>query len=53
MPEHNHYPGFTMGQESIKAHLTVDHKMSKEQIEALENPEAWHADQHEEISKPL
>lgn len=50
MSDHKHYSGFTMGEESLKAHLTVDHSMTDEQIESLKNPEKWHADQHEEIS---
>lgn len=50
MSDHKHYPGFTMGEESLKAHLTVDHEMTEKQIDKIKKIESWHADQHEEIS---
>lgn len=48
---HRHYLGFALSEESLKAHIKVDHGLDEESTDAFEDVIAWHTAQHPEITE--
>lgn len=49
---HKHYSGFALDENTLKLHMRIDHGLTDEQIDDIEDLAADHIDQHPEIKAP-
>lgn len=49
---HQHFYGFVLNEDALRAHLELDHELSDQDVAKLTDPVAKHNEFHPEITTP-
>lgn len=48
---HKHYPGFSLDENTLQNHLSLDHEVDEAQFAEISDVIEWHTAQHAEITE--